>query len=94
MDVTVDGPLGILHRRGLGAGLNGGSCGELSLEFSEADHLAIHFIPQPKFDRFETVEKAQFWRLLEEGVRVMATFQIVVGNEGVQVMDVVESDVA
>ena len=74
--------------------MDGGSCGELSLEFSEADHLAIHFIPQPKFDGFETVEKAQFWRLLEERVRVMATFQIVVGNEGVQMMNVMESNVA
>lgn len=42
--------------------------GELALEFSEADHLPVDLIPQPKFDGFETAEEAEFWCLLEKGM--------------------------
>ena len=68
--------------------------GELSLEFSKADHLPVDFIPQSQFDGFETAEKAEFWCLLEEGVREMASFEVVIGNHRVEVMDVMIANVA
>ena len=68
--------------------------GELSLQFTEGDHLAIHFIPQPKLNGFQTVEELQLGSLLEKGMGVVAALQVVVRNLRVEVVDVMETNVA
>ena len=42
--------------------------GELSLEFTKADHPTVDLIPKPEFDGFEAAEESKFWGLLEEGM--------------------------
>ena len=85
------------HIKGRTSCLNGWfslTQGELSLQFTEGDHLAIHFIPQPKLNGFQTVEEFQLGGLLEKGMGVVAALQVVVRNLRVKVVDVMETNVA
>ena len=68
--------------------------GELSLEFSETDHLPVDLIPQPQFDGFEAVKEAELGCLLEEGVREVTSLEVVVWNHRIEVVNVVIADVA
>ena len=42
--------------------------GELSLEFTKADHPTVDLIPKPEFDGFEAAKESKFRGLLEEGM--------------------------
>ena len=42
--------------------------GELSLEFTKADHPTVDLVPKPEFDGFEAAKESKFRGLLEEGM--------------------------
>lgn len=76
---------------------NSGMCffqRELAVKFPETDHLSVDLIPQAESDGLEAAEEPQFRGLLEEWVRVMAAFQVIIWNLWIQVVNVMESNVA
>ena len=64
------------------------------LQFTETDHATVDLVPKSKLDGLEAVEESEFGGILEERMGMVAALQVVVGNSGVQVVDVVVADVS
>ena len=67
---------------------------QLFLQFAEGDHATVDLVPKSKLDGLEAVEEPEFRGILEEGVRMVAALQVVIGNTWVEVVDVVVADVS
>ena len=63
------------------------------LEVPEAHELAQSLVPEPEAGGAEAGEERDGFDSPEERMGLMASFQVVVGNSGAQVMDVMVSDV-
>ena len=67
---------------------------QLFLQLSEADHATVDLVPKPKLNGLEAVEESEFGGVLEEGMGMVAALQVVVGNAGVQVVNVMVANVS
>ena len=62
-------------------------------EMPEADQLAGIFIPEPEIDGSHTGGEGDRFDGLKQGAGLVATLQVVIGNFGTQVVNVVKSNV-
>lgn len=60
----------------------------------EAHQLALFFVPQAQKDTLETGPHRQDNNLLEDRVFFVTLLQLIIGNSGAQMMDVVKTDIA
>jgi len=63
-------------------------------EMAETDEFAALFVPETERERLEAGEQGDGWHGLKQGLGLVASLQIVIGDAGAQVMDVMETDVA
>ena len=69
----------------------------MSVESSEvavADQFLALFIPETERERFEAGEQRNGWHCMKQWLRLMASLQIVIGNPGAQMMNMMKSNVA
>ena len=59
-----------------------------------ANQLSSFFVPEPESKRFQTRQEGDRFYSLKDRICLMTLLQVVIGNAGAQVMNVMESDVA
>lgn len=63
-------------------------------EMPVADQFPPIFIPQSKVYRFQAGKESDRFHLVKHRIRAMAAFEVVVGNPGAEMVDVVEPNIA
>ena len=63
-------------------------------EFAEADEFFVLLVPKAEGEGFEAGPKGDSFYALEKGMGFVATLEVVIGDAGAQVVNVVETDVA
>jgi hypothetical protein len=62
-------------------------------ELAKPDHPAAIFIPQTEFQGLQTGTQGDRLDLVEDGIFLLAFFEVIVGNPRAEMVQVVESDI-
>ncbi len=60
---------------------------------AEPNQLTPVFIPEAKSEQFQAGQYSNWLHFLESGILFVAPFEVIIGNTGGQVMNMMESDV-
>src|SRR5215212_5659829 len=73
-----------------------GFCGLTShlTKLTVSDHATVFLVPQPKLEGFETIPECQRDYFLEKWVLLVASFEPVVRDPGIQMMHMVKADIS
>lgn len=63
-------------------------------EVAEPDQLVAVFIPQTEGKRFQARPKCNCLHFLEHRIRIVAPFQVIIGNPRAEMMNMMEPDVS
>src|SRR5204862_8241961 len=63
-------------------------------EVAEADQLFALLVPESEREGFKTSQQCDGLHALKQGIGIVASLQIVIGNTRAQMMDMVKADVA
>src|ERR1700678_1371676 len=70
------------------------SPGHAGSQCTEPNQLPVLLVPQTKRRRLQTRGQCNWLDLREEFIRIVTLLQVVVGNEGAQMVDMMKSDIA